>query len=286
MGNLNFRERRNAFRRLHESGCFVIPNPWDAGTARLLERLGFQALASTSSGFAFSLGLPDSEGAVPVAAVLAHLQDLVAATNLPVNADFESGYAAELEPLAENVRLCVEAGVAGLSIEDSTGDRTHPLYDLPRAIERVRTARKAIDGTQTGVLLVARAECFLTQHADALREAVKRLEAYATEGADVLYAPGLRTIDEIRTVVNAVAPKPVNVLMSSDSGLRVGDLAEAGVRRISVGSGLARAAWAGFLKTAREIAEHGTFSGFAGITSFGELNGFFHERLNNQRAGG
>jgi 2-methylisocitrate lyase-like PEP mutase family enzyme len=266
---------RAAFRKLHESGCFVIPNPWDIGTARYLRKLGFAALATTSSGLAFSEGLPDSDWAVPRDMVLAHVAEIVSATDLPVNADFESGYAHDPEGVGRNVGLCVETGVAGLSIEDSTGDHSHPLYELALAVDRIRAARQAIDAGKTGVLLTGRAECFLTSHPDPLRESIRRLEAYSAAGADVLYAPGVRERDQIRAIVEAVRPKPVNVLMSANTGLKVGDLAELGVRRISVGSSLARAAWTGFIRAAKEIAENGSFSGFDGIVPFAELNGFF-----------
>jgi 2-methylisocitrate lyase-like PEP mutase family enzyme len=262
-----------AFRKLHESGCFVIPNPWDIGTARYLRHLGFKALATTSAGLAFSRGLPDT--AVPRDTVLAHVAEIVAAVDLPVNADFESGYAHDPEGVAENVRLCVETGVAGLSIEDATGDRTAPLYDLPLAVERIRAARSAIDASGSGVLLTARAECFLVGHVEPLKESIRRLEAYAEAGADVLYAPGPRSREDIRAIVTAVAPKPVNVLMSANTGLRVSDLAELGVRRISVGSSLARAAWGAFIRAARAIAEEGGFAGLDGAAPFAELNGFF-----------
>src|SRR5580704_17329184 len=192
------------FRKLHEDGCFVIPNPWDIGTARYLGRLGFQALATTSSGLAFSLGLPDSDWAVSRDIVLKHIAEIVSATDLPVNADFESGYAHDPQGVAENVGLCVATGVAGLSIEDATGDRSRPLYDLPVAVERMKAARAAI--AQSGVLLVGRAECFLMGHADPLNESIRRLQAYAEAGADVLYAPGVRTRADIRAIVSAVSP--------------------------------------------------------------------------------
>lgn len=273
---------RDGFRQLHESGCFVIPNPWDAGSARYLRHLGFKALATTSSGFAFSRGLPDAEWAVPRDAVLAHLAEIVAATELPVNADFESGYAHEPELVAENVRLCVKTGVAGLSIEDATGDRLHPLYDLPIAVDRIRAARSAIDDSGSGVLLTARAESYLVGHPDPLNESIRRLEAYAAAGADVLYAPGPREPAEIRAIVSAVSPRPVNVLMSAHTGLRVSDLAELGVRRISVGSSLARAAWTGFIRAAKEIADEGSFGAFADLTPFTELNSFFREDLKSR----
>ena len=263
------------FRRLHESGCFVIPNPWDAGSARYLRHLGFEALATTSAGFAFSLGRPDT--AVPVDTVLQHVASIVRATDLPVNADFESGYAADPEGVARNVARCAATGVAGLSIEDSTGDSQQPLYDLPRAVERVRAARRAIDESKTGVLLTARAECYLTGHPDALREAIRRLTAYAEAGADVLYAPGPRSREDIQAIVSAAAPKPVNVLMSANTGLRVADLAKLGVRRISVGSSLARTAWTGFVRAAKLIAQEGSFAGFEDTIPFAELNAFFRD---------
>ena len=276
--------RRATFRSLHQGGCFVIPNPWDTGTARYLRRLGFKALATTSSGFSFTKALPDTDWAVPLDLSLAHIAEIVEATELPVNADFESGYAHEPEGVAENVTRCIETGVAGLSIEDSTGDRDKPLYDLALGGERMRAARAAIDASGTGVLLTGRAECFLVGHEDPLRESIRRLEAYAEAGADVLYAPGPRKRDDIKAIVAAVAPKPVNVLMSSNVGLRVSDLAELGVRRISVGSSLARAAWTGFIRAAKLMAEEGSFAGFDGTVSFAELNGFFREDL-KERSG-
>jgi 2-methylisocitrate lyase-like PEP mutase family enzyme len=275
----DLQSRRAAFRRLHESGCFVVPNPWDVGTARYLRHLGFQALATTSSGFSFTRALPDTDWAVPCDMALAHIAEIVAATDLPVNADFEAGYAHEPEGVAENVRLCVETGVAGLSIEDSTGDRDKPLYDLDHAVDRIRAARAAIDATGADVLLTGRAECYLVGHPDPLPESIRRLQAYAEAGADVLYAPGPRKRDDIRAIVQAVAPKPVNLLMSSNTGLKVPDIAELGVRRISVGSSLARAAWTGFIRAARLIAEDGSFAGFDGSVAFGDLNGFFRKDL-------
>jgi 2-methylisocitrate lyase-like PEP mutase family enzyme len=275
----DFTARRDAFRKLHQSGCFVIPNPWDIGGARYLRSLGFEALATTSSGLSFSRGLPDTDWAVPRDTVLAHIAEIVAAVDLPVNADFESGYAHEPEGVAENVRLCVETGVAGLSIEDGTGDRGRPLYDLPLAVERIRAARTAIDSSGASVLLIGRAECYLVGHPEPLKESIRRLQAYAEAGADVLYAPGPRSREDIKTIVAAVTPKPVNVLMSSNTGLRVADLAELGVRRVSVGSALARAAWGGFIRAAKAIAEEGSFAGFDASAPFAELNGFFREDL-------
>jgi 2-methylisocitrate lyase-like PEP mutase family enzyme len=271
--------QRAAFRKLHESGCFVIPNPWDIGTARYLKHLGFKALATTSSGFSFTKGLPDTDWAVPVDMALPHVAEIVAATDLPVNADFESGYAHDPEGVAENVRRCVETGVAGLSIEDSTGDRDKPLYDVPLAVERMKAARAAIDATGADVLLTGRAECYLVGRPDPLNESIRRLQAYAEAGADVLYAPGPRKREDIKALVDAVAPKPVNLLMSSNTGLTVSDVAALGVRRISVGSSLARVAWTGFVRTAEAIAREGRFSGFDGSMAFADLNGFFREDL-------
>jgi 2-methylisocitrate lyase-like PEP mutase family enzyme len=270
-----FEERRAAFRRLHEAGCFVLPNPWDVGTALYLRHLGFKALATTSSGFAFSRGLPDSESAVPRDMALDHIAEIVAAVDLPVNADFQGGYAPEPEGVAANVRLAVDTGVAGLSIEDSTGEAGRPLYDLPLAAERIRAARAAIDESGSQVLLTGRAECYLVGHPAPLAESIRRLQAYAEAGADVLYAPGPRERADIQAIVAAVAPKPVNVLMSANTGLRVGDLAEMGVRRISVGSSLARAAWGAFIRAARAMAAEGSFAGFDGSAPFAELDGFF-----------
>jgi 2-methylisocitrate lyase-like PEP mutase family enzyme len=277
MATIDFSARRAAFRKLHESGCFVIPNPWDVGTARYLRHLGFEALATTSSGLAFSRGLPDGDGAVPRDVVLSHIAEIVASVELPVNADFESGYAHEAEGVAANVELCVGTGVAGLSIEDSTGDRSKPLYDLPEAVERLKAARAAIDESGADVLLTGRAECFLVGHAEPLQQAILRLLAYAEAGADVLFAPGVRERADIRAIVSALSPKPVNVLMSANTGIKVSELAEMGVRRISVGSSLARAAWGGFIRAAKAIAEGGSFAGFDGCTPFPELNGFFRE---------
>jgi 2-methylisocitrate lyase-like PEP mutase family enzyme len=269
MAPTDFAPRRAAFRRLHESGCFVIPNPWDIGTACYLRQLGFQALATTSAGFAFSIGMPDADWAVPRDLVLKHITEIVSATDLPVNADFESGYSQESQSVAANVRLCVDTGVAGLSIEDATGDREKPLYDLPLAVERIQAARSAIGDA----LLTGRAECFLVGHPDPLRESIRRLQAYAEAGADVLYAPGVRERADIKAIVAAVHPKPVNVL--APGGLTVSDLAELGVRRVSVGSSLARAAWTGFIRAAKLIAEEGSFAGLEGAVPYSELNEFF-----------
>jgi 2-methylisocitrate lyase-like PEP mutase family enzyme len=272
---LDLSARRAAFRKLHESGCFVIPNPWDIGSALYLRHLGFQALATTSSGFAFSRGLPDLESAVGRDTMLAHIAEIVSATDLPVNADFQSGYGDTPEQVAESVRRCVETGVSGLSVEDSTKDPAQPLHELMTAIERVKAARAAIDASRSGVLLTARAECYLTGHPDPLREAIKRLTAYAQAGADVLYAPGPRTREDMRTIISSVAPKPVNILMHASLGITVNEVAEMGARRISVGSALARAAWTGFIRAAKAIAEQGVFTGFDGLVPGTELNELF-----------
>lgn len=275
MATTDFAPRRAAFRKLHESGCFVIPNPWDIGTARYLRYLGFQALATTSAGFAFSIGMPDAGWGVPRDLMLKHIAEIVSATDLPVNADFESGYSHEPQGVAANVRLCVETGVAGLSIEDATGDREMPLYDLPLAVERIQAARSAIEASAPDVMLIARAECFLVGHTSPLREAIRRLQAYAEAGADVLYAPGVRERGDIQAIVAAVHPKPVNVLASA--GLKVSDLAELGVRRVSLGSSLARAAWTGFIRASKLIAEEGSFTGLDGAVPYAELNEFFRD---------
>ena len=264
--------RRAAFRKLHGSGCFLIPNPWDAGSARALEKLGFKALATTSSGYAWSHGKPDH--APDVDEVLAHCRGIVEATALPVNADFEDGHARDIDGLKRNVRRCVDTGVAGLSIEDSTGDISQPLYDFDEAVARMRAARAAIDATGEDVMLIGRAECFLVGHADALNESIRRLRAYAEAGADCLYAPGAGKPEDIRAIVEAVAPKPVNVLVGRAAPYSLAEIARLGVRRVSVGGALAGAAWGGFLRAARGLAE-GRFDGFADNASHGELNGLF-----------
>ncbi len=269
-------EKRRAFRELHRSGCFVLPNPFDIGGARWLQRNGFKALATTSAGAAWAQGLPD--GGLPLDATLAHIRDLAAATDLPVNADFGNAFADEPEGVARNVVACVATGVAGLSVEDSTGDAAKPLYDLDHAVERIAAARQAIDAGGGDTILVARAECFLVGHEDALRESIRRLAAYAEAGADCLYAPGPRRRDDIEAIVRAVAPKPVNVLVSGAVGLSVADVAALGARRISVGGALARAAWGGLMRAARGLAE-GRFDGFADMPSSAELDSFFRDEM-------
>jgi 2-methylisocitrate lyase-like PEP mutase family enzyme len=271
----NFQARRRAFRALHEAGCFVIPNPWDVGSARYLQQLGFSALATTSAGFAFSQGLPDSEGALTCERNLAYIADIAGAVDVPVNADFASGYGASPQDVADNVTRCIAAGVAGLSIEDATGDPSSPLYELPLAVERVRAAREAIDQSRADVLLTARAECFLVGHPDPLRDSVRRLQAFAEAGADVLFAPGPHDPTAIKALVDAVRPKPINVLVVRDSGLSVADIAGLGVRRISVGGALALAAWTGFTRAAQKLKSEGSFAGFANLVSYADINGFF-----------
>jgi len=269
-------EKRAAFRSLHESGCFAIPNPWDIGSARYLQHLGFKAIATTSAGFAFARGLPDN--GVPRDIVLAHIRELVDATDVPVNADFENGFADEPNDIAENVRLCVETGVAGLSIEDSTGDKAKPLYNLDYAVARIKAARAAIDKSGADIILVGRAECFLVGRPD-IEEVKRRLKAYAEAGADCLYAPGIRTREDIAAVVRAVAPKPVNALIGGPVGLTINDVAALGVRRISVGGALARAAWGGFMRAAKDLADHGRFDGFKDAAPHDELNEFFRAAI-------
>jgi 2-methylisocitrate lyase-like PEP mutase family enzyme len=259
------------FRRLHEAGCFVLPNPWDIGSARVLVGLGFKAVATTSAGLAWSLGRRDNEISVELS--LSHLRAIAAAVDVPVNADFEDGFAADPLGVAANVWAAVETGIAGVSIEDSTGNPAAPLYDFALAVERVKAARKAIDDSGTGVLLTGRSEGFIAGRPD-LAETIRRLVAYAEAGADCLYAPGVRAMSDISAIVSASAPKPVNVLVSTDF-TTVAQLAEAGVRRISVGGALARAAWTGFLSAAREIATTGTFSELARSVPVPEMNKLF-----------
>jgi len=267
-------DKRRTFARLHESGCFALPNPWDVGSARYLETLGFKALATTSSGFAWSKGFRDN--AISRDMALAHLHEMVVATDLPVNADFEGGFAADPAGVEESVGLAVATGVAGLSIEDSTGNADAPLHTIDTAVARIRAARRAIDRAGGDALLVGRAECFLVGRPD-LAETIARLKAYAQAGADCLYAPGLRARDDIAAVVAAVAPKPVNLLVGAASELTLSDIAALGVRRVSVGGALARAAWTGFMRAAQTLAKDGRFDGFAGIVGGGELNGLFRE---------
>lgn len=268
---VSLEERRTGFRNLHESGCFLIPNPYDIGTARYLAGMGFKALATTSSGSAYPLGKPD--GGLSVEQVLDHIKTIVDATDLPVNADFEHGYAIDEAGLAANVKACVATGVAGLSIEDSTGESDHPLFDFDEAVQRMKVAREAIDETAADVMLIGRAENFVVGRPD-LDDVLKRLRAYSEAGADCLYAPGLTTREQIEAVVQAAAPKPVNVLIGRPIGFSLDDLASMGVRRVSVGGALAAAAWGGFIRAA-EALKAGSFEGFAQNANGRELGAFF-----------
>jgi 2-methylisocitrate lyase-like PEP mutase family enzyme len=267
-------DHRRTFRALHQSGCFVIPNPWDVGSARLLAQMGFQALATTSSGLAWSLGRRDNH--VTLEETLEHLQRIADSVDIPVNADFEGGFATRAEDVGDHVAAAVVTGVAGLSIEDATGDASAPLLEFALAVDRIRAARRAIDEGEPDVLLTARSEGFIVGRPD-LSETIRRLTAFADAGADCLYAPGLRTHADIAALVRAVAPKPVNVLIGSDFAT-VADLAALGVRRISVGGALARTAWTAFLAAAHEIRDHGTFTHLARAMPFADLNGAFRSR--------
>jgi len=270
----NLPSATSKFHSLHESGCFVLPNPWDIGTAIYLERLGFNALATTSAGFAFSRGKPD--GGVPRDEMLAHIREIAEATTLPLNADFFNGFADKPENVAANVKLCIDTGVAGLSIEDNSQNPAAPLYEKKVAIERIRAARSAIDESKTGVVLTGRCEAWLVGHRDPLYTALDRLAAYAQAGADCLYAPGVSDPNEIAQIVKTVAPKPVNVLVSGfNHQLSVSQLADLGVRRISVGSGLALAAWGAFVRAAKNISANGTFNLLAENAASADLNKLF-----------
>ena len=264
-------QKRARFRKLHESGCFVLPNPWDIGSAKMLAAMGFEALASTSSGFAWSQGKPDN--AVSCDDVLAHLAMLCGASDLPVNADFEAGFSTTPEGVAANVRRAVATGVAGLSIEDATGDPKMPLFEFGEAVARIKAARAAIDESGENVMLIGRCEGFLVGETN-IDKVIERLQAYSQAGADCLYPPGVKTKDHIEAVVKALAPKPVNILMGAP-GLRVAELAALGVRRISVGGAMARAAWGAFLRAAKDIADNGSFDEFGAAIGYAELNGLF-----------
>ncbi|HZL39559.1 MAG TPA: isocitrate lyase/phosphoenolpyruvate mutase family protein [Pseudolabrys sp.] len=274
MPNPSIADKRRTFRALHQNGCFVIPNPWNVGSTRYLQGLGFKALATTSSGFAHSQGFADGNQSCDQ--VLAHFGEIAEASDLPVNADFENGYADDIGRLTENVTRCIATGVAGLSIEDYTGDDANPLYDFDVALARVKAARAAIDKAGGDVVFTARTEGFIRNRPD-LDETIRRLKAFADAGADCLYSPGIKTREQIEATVKAVAPKPINFLNSGAFGFTVKDLTDMGVRRISVGGSLARVAMHAFIKTATEIAKEGKFDGFAGIMTNAELNKFFHE---------
>lgn len=262
-------DRVDTFHRLHESGCFVMPNPWDAGSAVALEQMGFPALATTSAGFAWTLGRADNH--VRLGEVVGHLRAVVDAVKLPVNADFEGGFADDPEQVGANVKLAAATGIAGLSIEDSTGNPAEPLYEFDHAVARIAAARRAIDESGTGVLLTGRSEGFVVGRPD-LDETIRRLKAYADAGADCLYAPRIGTVEEVSAIVSAVSPKPVNLLVNAPFITR-SEAASLGVRRISVGGTLARTAWAGFLKAAQEMADEGTFSQFEGLPDVDGLLG-------------
>lgn len=275
MKNNDVAQKIRTFRAMHESGCFIIPNPWDIGTAKFLESRGFKALATTSAGFAFTKGLPDS---VLRDTMIAHIEEIASATSLPVNADFQNGYAKEPDKVAENVKLCIKTGISGLSIEDATGEKNNPLYEKELAIERIRAARSAIDSTGIPVVLTARSEAYLVGVEDPFRVAIDRLMAYADAGADCLFAPRVTDLKEIEEIVKAAAPKPVNVLVTAPGeGLTLSHLSELGVRRISVGATLARIAWKAFMTAVQEISEKGTFNTLKYAASFDELNSIFEE---------
>jgi 2-methylisocitrate lyase-like PEP mutase family enzyme len=269
----DFSIRVRAFRELHDRGCFVIPNPWDIGSARVLAQFGFKALATTSAGFAWSMGRADNR--VSLESTLDHLRAISRAVEVPVNADFGGGFAVEPHEVGDHVSQAASTGIAGLSIEDSTSDPSNPLFEFKLAVERIKAARQAIDRSGAGVLLTGRSEGFIAGRPD-LAETVRRLTAFSEAGADCLYAPGLKTMADIKAVVSAVAPKPVNVLMASDFAT-VADLTAAGVRRVSVGGALARTAWNGFLTAAREIAGQGTFTSLTGTVSGADINKLFKE---------
>jgi 2-methylisocitrate lyase-like PEP mutase family enzyme len=273
---MSIADKRRTFRALHQSGCFVIPNPWNVGSARYLQGLGFKALATTSSGYAHSQGYSDGEVTRDMA--LVHCREIAQTADIPVNADFEGGYADDPDEVAENVRLCIETGVAGLSIEDFAGNDADPLYDFDLAVKRVRAARDAIDRAGGDVIFTARTEGFIRNRSD-LDETIRRLKAFADAGADCLYSPGIKTREQISATIKAVAPKPINFLNSGPFGYTVNDLAALGVRRISVGGTLARVAMHAFIQSARQISQEGRFDSFAGVVSNSELNKFFHDDL-------
>jgi 2-methylisocitrate lyase-like PEP mutase family enzyme len=277
MKNSDINQRIKTFRELHKSGCFIMPNPWDAGSAIFLEKQGFKALATTSAGFAFSKGLPDLVSAISRDVMIAHIREIVSSTSLPVNADFQTGYAIEPGEVARNVRLCINTGVAGLSIEDGTEEKSAPLFERKLAIERIKGARSAIDSSGLPVVLTARCEAWRVGVENPSGIALDRLIAYADAGADCLFAPGVRDLKEIEKIVKAVSPKPVNVVVTAP-GLSLSQLSDIGVRRISVGATLARVAWKGFMTAVQEISEKGTFNTFTYAASYDELNSLFEEK--------
>lgn len=274
MNDTKIEQKIHTFHALHTSGCFIMPNPWDIGSAKFLEKLGFKALATTSAGFAFSKGLQDSVSAIPLDVMLSHVKEIADSTLLPVNADFQTGYAVEPDEVAENVKLCIKTGIAGLSIEDATGEISSPLFEHKLAAERIRAARSAIDSSGIPVVLTARCEAYLVGVENPFRTVIDRLAAFADAGADCLFAPRVSDLKEIKEIVKAVSPKPVNVVVTAP-GLSYSRLSEIGVRRISVGATLARVAWKGFMQAAQEISEKGTFNTFTYAASFDELNSLF-----------
>jgi len=273
---MSIADKRRAFRALHQSGCFVIPNPWNAGSARYMQGLGFKALATTSSGYAHSIGYAD--GDVTRDMMLAHCREIAQATDIPLNADFEGGYADDPDEVAANVRLCIDTGVAGLSIEDFTGDESNPLYDFDLALKRVRATRDAIDKAGGDVVFTARTEGFIHNRPD-LDETIRRVKAFVDAGADCLYSPGIKTREQIEATIKAVAPKPINFLNHGAFGYTVNDLAALGVRRISVGGTLARVAWGAFIRTAKTIASEGRFDAFKDAVPHAEINGFLRDDM-------
>lgn len=274
----NSNQKIHTFQALHKSGCFIMPNPWDIGSAKFLGSRDFKALATTSAGFAFSKGFPDSITAISRDMMLAHIQEIVSSTSLPVNADFQNGYAKEPDEVAENVRLCISTGVSGLSIEDATGEKAVPLYERELAIERIKAARSAIDSAGIPVVLTARCEAWLVGVDNPAKVTIDRLTAYADAGADCLFAPRVNDLKEIEEIVKTVSPKPVNVVVTAPGrDLTLERLSEIGVRRISVGASLARVAWKGFMQAVQEISEKGTFNAFAQAASFDELNSLFEK---------
>lgn len=277
-------ERRRAFRKLHESsGTHVLPNPWNVGTARYLEHLGFKALSTSSAGIAFTDGFPDADWAVPRGVMLAHIREIVEATDLPVSADFESGYANEPEDVAVNVRLCIETGVAGIMIEDATSDPSRPFYPLEMAVERIKAARVAIDDSGTGVILTAGVERLTHGHKESVEDIIIRLKALCDAGADSVHVPGIVEAEHIAAVVKAVAPRAVSIVVAPEAGLTLKNYSELGVRWLSSGSGMCRAAWGGFMRAAEEVATKGTFTYLQDAVPFSRINAFFRQDLKKGR---
>ncbi|MBB3811024.1 isocitrate lyase/PEP mutase family protein [Pseudochelatococcus contaminans] len=277
-------ERRRTFRKLNESsGTYVLPNPWNVGSTRYLEHLGFKALSTTSAGIAFADGFPDTDWAVPRGVMLAHIREIVNATELPVVADFESGYANEPEDVARNVLLCIETGIAGIMIEDTTQDHQRPFYPLELAVDRFRAARAAIDSSGTGVVLIAGVERLTNNHQESLSGIIDRLTAYVAAGAEGVHVPGITDPEAILSIVRAVAPRPVSIVVEPECGLSIRNYADLGVRWLSSGSGMCRAAWSGFMRAAEEVANQGTFSTLGETVPFTEINEFFRQDIRKGR---